>query len=78
MASKLKAIDNTDFDVNKANCAKLRQYLRRHWLPVSESKKELIERVIGSFEIGKQPQKFCISSMETCQQNEREADHGPL
>ncbi|KAH3738818.1 hypothetical protein DPMN_045461 [Dreissena polymorpha] len=57
MASKLKAMDNSDkdFDVNKANCAQLRQHLRQHGLPVSGSKKELIERVNGSFEIGKQP-----------------------
>ncbi|KAH3814162.1 hypothetical protein DPMN_142655 [Dreissena polymorpha] len=56
MASKLKASDNTvkDFDVNKANCAELRQYLRQHGLPVSGSKKELIERANDSVEITKQ------------------------
>ncbi|KAH3805139.1 hypothetical protein DPMN_133436 [Dreissena polymorpha] len=55
----MKASDNTvkDFDVNKANCAELRQYFRQHGLLVSGSKKEVIERANGSVEIGKQPLK---------------------
>lgn len=57
--------DVSIFDPEHVKVIELRDYLRKHGLPVSGSKRELVERVKGSLEIGRIP----LQELRTCDEN---------